>query len=425
MNKTARITLTVILSIIEYILIYCFNTFDFLISIFDSILLLMGIEGSFSSLFSNITSYFAPAPIIYLLNYYIFSTLIYKLALLVWHITGHYNYLKKRYKKVIESCINWLIDIDIHWGVNAKSTEPQNANTCEVLIALRESGLFKNKSEIYRNALNKLLENVTPDGLPSKSLNRSTVVCTSMMLYLVSLEKNDGFSRIENYEKYNNIASLLWDIRNENLGWGVYMKKTDIQYCSFANTSWALQSLNMYDVSQTQEYMNFLKMIFQRSHNGKFSFSPNEGANLVTTAKYLMLFYSLDQQKQNIIKEVYDYKSAIKFVYDQFVKQNIQKETETLYGININQTGAKKVPWNHISAGYAIAALVLAYKNKDLNFIKANGLFKHINGMLKDNITYTNENKCYYTPAGMPYRDNVAYTFPTAYLIYGLSRFID
>lgn len=82
----------------------------------------------------------------------------------------------------------------------------------------------------------------------------------------------------------------------------------------------------MYDVSQTQEYINFLKMIFQRSHNGKFSFSPNEGANLVTTAKYLMLFYSLDQQKQNIIKEVYDYKSAIKFVYDQFVKQNIQKK---------------------------------------------------------------------------------------------------
>lgn len=235
MNKTARITLTVILSIIEYILIYCFNTFDFLISIFDSILLLMGIEGSFSSLFSNITSYFAPAPIIYLLNYYIFSTLIYKLALLVWHITGHYNYLKKRYKKVIESCINWLIDIDIHWGVNAKSTEPQNANTCEVLIALRESGLFKNKSEIYRNALNKLLENVTPDGLPSKSLNRSTVVCTSMMLYLVSLEKMMDLVELKTTK--NTIISLLCcGILETKTSVGVFIWKNRysvLQFCKY------------------------------------------------------------------------------------------------------------------------------------------------------------------------------------------------
>lgn len=425
MNKTIKIIFTIILSIIEYILINYFNIFDFFISWLDGFLLSVGLNESSSSLFSNIASFFAPAPILYLINYYIFSILIYKCALFIWHITGHYSYLKKRYKKVIENCINWLIDIDVHWGVNAKAEEPQNANTCEVLIALRQSGLYKNKSEIYRNALNKLLENVTADGLPSKSLNSATVICTSMLLYLVALEKKDDFGHISNYEKYNQLASLLWNFRNDNIGWGVYMKKTDNQYCSFANTCWALQALLMYDVSKTVEYENYIKMIFQRSHNGTFGFSPNEQANLVTTAKYLILYYSLDPNTQNAIKEIYDYKKGLKFVYNQFVNKNIQKETETLYGINKEKLGARKVPWKHVSSGYAIVSLVLAYKNKDLNFIEANGMFKQINRILENNITYVNDSECYYTPFGMPCRDNTAYTFPTAYLIYGLSCFVD
>ena len=84
--------------------------------------------------------------------------------------------------------MNTLLDIPkgaevIDWGAVDKATETQNANTCEALIALYKSGMYKN--EVFRSTLSKINLEVNERGLCSKSLGKETVVCTSMILYLM------------------------------------------------------------------------------------------------------------------------------------------------------------------------------------------------------------------------------------------------
>lgn len=371
----------------------------------------------------NSCSILFPAGILHVLNQYIFAPFIYYFAIFVWHNTGHYSYYKNRYGDIISKAIDWLVSCKVHWGVENQTVVEQNANTCEGLLAMRAAGLHKDKSAIYEHAFRTVLSNATATGLPSKSLQRPTVVCTSMLLDLVAKERDDPSGIPIDYDKYEKMANILWNARSRKSGWGVYITKTKENECSLANTYWALRALSQYKVGKSKEFCEYLKLIYQRGSQSTFGFHPGDNPRLVTTAMYLNLYYNLDSALQNMLISTYNPESALDFVYNSFVTHNIQIENETLHGMKVSKVpGPVKAPWKHITVGYALDVLLTATRNKRLNLLKRNLLFIRINKLIKDNIKAEGIGYCYYLPQNMEHCNTGIFTYPTAYLVQGLSQ---
>ena len=371
----------------------------------------------------NLCSILFPAGALHVFNQYILAPSVYYLAIFVWHNMGHYGYYKSRYGAIISKGIDWLVSCKVHWGVEDQAEVEQNANTCEGLMAMRISGQHKEKSEIYKQAFITIISNATPEGLPSKSLQHPTVVCTSMLLDLVAKEREDPTGISIDYDKYEKMANNLWNARSQRSGWGVYITKSKENECSLANTYWALRALSQYKVGKTKEFCEYLKLIYQRGSKSTFGFQPGDNPRLVTTAMYLNLYYGLDSTLQNMLNTTYNPKSALEFVYNSFVTHNIQIENETLHGMKVGKVpGPIKAPWKHITVGYALDVLLTAAHNKSLNLLKRNLLFIRINKLIKANVKEDGIGYCYYLPQNMEHCNTGIFTYPTAYLVQGLSQ---
>lgn len=409
MTKKRRIIITVILSIIESI--GCFSLYEYFTIIDNAI--------------GNLLTHIVPVGALFGLNYYILAPGIYYIFSTLYHFFGHYELISKKFNEIAENCVAWLADIDQRWGVIDIAEECQNANTCEGLLAFINVGSNKRYSSIYRDSFQSIVNELTDKGLASKSLNHETVVCTSMVLYLYALEikTSDQFLNYKN--KFNDIAQNLWSIKSE-YGWGVYLEKSNRNNSSIANTFWALRALNEYkDISHTQEYYNMVRRVFEYSNDSVFGYSSADYRRLWPTAMSVILYYNVDETLRNSLKEIYNVKEAINFVYKQFCVKKMEIETETLVGIEEKNKGAKKAPWTHIAIEVSIEALVLAFKNGAISTVKMDLVIERIKKICKTNLVYTDDSrtKCYYIPRDMQKNPNGIYTFPTAYFAWGLSNF--
>lgn len=410
------ITITIILTIIElvtYSIIRKCGYFDFLSS-------------EDSNWINEFLGFVTPAGIIYLLNYYIISPALYYLICIIWHLTGHYGRVSKYFDIQVKQCISWLIQAPMHWGPLYTSEQCQNANTCESLLALKITKYDAKYRVIYEQARENVLNNVTVNGLPSKSLNFETVVCTSMILYLIALEKKAGDSiTSELEEKFEMISRNLWNCKSER-GWGVYVESLEPEYSCVANTFWALIALNNYSIAQTKEYTYFVKRMYEYSNNSVFGFVIGDRPRLCTTAMAVILYFSLDDMLKAAIDQVYDINVAVDYIFDNFCIKNIQCETESLRGINLKCPGSAKAPWTHMTMGFAMEAINLAFKNKKLSLIKMDIYIHKLRKLCKTRLVKLSEQQqCYFIPEGMQLRENGVFTFPTAYFVIGLSAFIN
>ena len=222
------------------------------------------------------------------------------------------------------------------------------------------------------------------------------------------------------------MAEKLWSVRTRSHGWGVYVAETQDENCSLANTYWALRALSWYSIGKTKAFCDYLKSIYEHSCQGKFGFSFGDNPRLIVSSMYLCLYYHMNLETRKKISEAYDHKAAIDFVYKMLVIQNTQLEVETLSGMDIRGNGGPlKAPWNHVTIGYAIEALLLAYKNKDLSILKTDLLFNWINKTIDKNVKTVDGGLCYYIPHSMEHNNKGIYTFPTTYLVQGLSQIYD
>lgn len=118
--------------------------------------------------------------------------------------------IRKQIRRRQRSLLNWLLSRPAHWGITGTASEPQYANTCEGLLALRGAGFIDKKRESYRNAMQTLTEAVVPTGLASRTVNRPTVINTSMLLCLVAQEKKTPADVIDSFDFYDEMAANLW-----------------------------------------------------------------------------------------------------------------------------------------------------------------------------------------------------------------------
>ncbi len=408
-NHREKVVITVILTLLECVIAYSLYNDN----IFDA--------NNFWILF---LSYITPMGFLFFLNYWILSPAIIHITLMVWHLSGHYNCVSKQFNIIATQCVMWLKNMKIHWGVIDTAEEGQNANTCEGLLAMKKTKLDSRFKNAYQEALFSILDSVTERGLASKSLNRETVVCTSMILYIFSLESKTNEKIMWLKDKFNNIANILWNARCNN-GWGVYIERTDGNNCSMANTFWAFRALNEYDISKSEAYRDMLRKIYENSSDSLFGYIVGDTPRVCTTAMSVVIYYSLDEKSQDMINEVYDVNVAVEFVYKLFCFSGLECELEVLHGLETNKQGVKKAPWTHVTVGVVTEALVNAYKNGNLNRIKMNNFIRCLKRICKKRLVYVNgsNQQCYYIPKDMETNCMGIYTFPTAYMAWALSMF--
>lgn len=319
----------------------------------------------------------------------------------------------------LQRLILWLTKIECKWGVLDSSTEKQHANTCEGLLAMKMSGYDRNKKSIYSHIWSQLYQESTENGLTSKSLGKETVVCTSLLLILAAMEKDNlSDSEKEHFEK---MAKKLWDVHNDDYGWGIYVSKTEDSFCSYANTAWALRALYEYkNIRSRKDYQEFCHRIFESALDGHFSFFAGGQPKLMVTALYLGLYYRMDDSWK-MEQSSFDKTKSLNFIYEFFVEKNIQVELETLYGVNPSSLGPKKVPWNHITVWPVLDVLSIAHRNGDLESTRWHKLLFHVKRIIDSNVRVAGNMVCYH-PAGMEESRNGHFTFPTSYLVMGLSQ---
>lgn len=373
----------------------------------------------------NAYSMLFPAGIIHAFNYYVLAPLFCWSYLKVKCYFFRRRCVSREYALVIEDSINWLVSCKTHWGLESNANIAQNANTCEGLLALRLANQHKVRAEIYANAFKMIDLNASVNGLPSKSLQRPTVVCTSMLLYLVAREFEDPVDGISiDRNKYHEMAQRLWEARSEKSGWGVYVDKVaEDNECSLANTYWALRALSQFEIGRSEEFCRYIRLIYQRGNSSRFGFKAGDSPRLTTTAMYLCLYNELGAKVRTLLSSVYNPTEALSYIYANFAPDHVQIEHETLLGLNNgNNPGPVKAPWKHIAVGYALDALLVAVHNKDLSTAKANRLFSEIAKLVRDYVMVRGEGHRCYVPKDMEYCSNGDFTYPTAYLVQGLSK---
>ena len=325
-----------------------------------------------------------------------------------------------RFDTSIRHMVEWLTGLNPRWGAMDSAVEAQHANTCEGLLAMKLSGYDVVKRSCYQRTWKSLCQDMSTIGLSSKSLGRETVVCTSMLLLLAAMERD----HLTDSEKvvFDRMAQNLWEIRNLENGWGVFVSETDDDTCSYANTAWALRALREYEqVRNDPEFSKFCHQIFESERDGTFSYFPGGRPKLIVTAMYMGLYYRMEGLWQEEQLLVFDKQAAIRYIYRAFVEKNIQIELETLYGIDSAGSGPKKVPWNHITVWAALDALSQAYYSGDLDEEQWQRLLRHMTQVIEENVRVSGKIACYH-PEGMEESRRGRFTFPTAYLVMGLSQ---
>ena len=152
-----------------------------------------------------------------------------------------------------------------------------------------------------------------PTGLPSRTVNRPTVINTSMLLCLIARDRQNPSGVIDSYDLYDEIAANLWFLHSEN-GWGPLILRADKKECRLVNTWWALRALCQYGYSEREEegsdFRQLLVGIYEKNRNGTFGFSSSDAPRLTVTSMYLLLYYELPRALREEISRDYDPRAA-------------------------------------------------------------------------------------------------------------------
>lgn len=305
--KRRKVFVTLLVSALE---IWTLLQYNLLTLLRDFICLIFRTETDILDAIALVT----PAGVLYLMNWYFVTPLVEVAFELIQSKIGDFRPIDKQYKVIVRKLNNWLVNMPCHWGAVDKATETQNANTCEALIALYKSGMYKN--EVFRSTLSKINLEVNERGLCSKSLGKETVVCTSMILYLMGELKGKVDYEIW-HDKYDALARRLWNSRCK-YGWGVFMEKPSFEDCSNVNSIWALRALNQYSTRDTREFKEFILEFYEHSKFGKFGFSQQDSSRLTPTAMAIVLYYELEPNLRKRIMQRYKVDEAIKYVFESF-----------------------------------------------------------------------------------------------------------
>lgn len=306
------------------------------------------------------------------------------------------------------------------WGAYSYDEIPQNANTCEGVLALLLSGQEKSYKTLLSERIGYLVKETSPEGLQSKSLKAETVVPTSMYLHICKIY--DG-GRLMNQAK--ELALKLWEARGQS-GWGLYVRNMK-QYTNIGCTYWALMGLNGYDVIPQEEFQRYVGGLFRYentfSYGGTIHDVNPKIPRLYATSMMYCVYQLLTAEHRKQIGNRYDPLKAISYIVNHFDSPYFVNEREAIDGVETEKKlTVHTVSWNHMTMHYSMYAIALAIENGDIPQEEIPTILHRIVKMVREN-SERSDGRLYGSGPDLtlerPQRGKMI--FPSMHLVMGLS----
>lgn len=327
----------------------------------------------------------------------------------------------KSYEKYEEGFLKSIMSCDCKWGACTLDEIPQNANTCEGILALIPSNQNNRYKDVIDDAMEYLERECSEVGLISKSLDIETVVPTSMFLCLCSKLKRYG-------DRINPIAEQLWKVRSKG-GWGIYVRNMG-KYSNIGCTYWALMGLSNNVCISKNEIQKYLKSLFKYEGAYKYGKSIDDIGpripNLYATAMMYILYNLLSEDSKRSIGTRYNPDKALEYIIENFDNPFFLVEQEGIEGIELNgHTSVHTVNWNHISINYSMTAIAVAISNGLLAESEIETVLKRIVKVIDENCE-SNQGLLFWASPNMSINRGARgkMIFPTMQFLMGLSTIV-
>ena len=333
-----------------------------------------------------------------------------------------YTEFLRRAKEYEKEYIQAILFCPCKWGACCFDETHQNTNTCEgaiVLLSTKQSNKYLDEIE---EAIDFLKNEITETGLKSRSLDGTTIVPTSMFLYLHSLY--NGFD----YD-INELAKRLWNARSKT-GWGIYVKQMD-KYANIGCTYWALMGLKEHAQESSDQFQKYLRTLFK--YDGAFSYgntindvNPRFPCLYATSMMYIIYSF-MTKDSQEIVGNKYDPEKALNFIVKNFDTPFYLTEQEGINGVEVEgKISVHTVNWTHISIDYSLKALSIALKNGKLSTKTAKSILSRVLRIIDEN-SEKSGGRLYWSPPNLTIEqgNRGKMIFPTMHFVMGLQSIME
>lgn len=323
-------------------------------------------------------------------------------------------------QNTINNYIKAILYCPCKWGPCSYDTIPQNANTCEGIMAL----ILASQNDTYADLINQIIINLakthTNSGIKSKSLGAETVVPTSMYLYIC---KKYGIKNLQ--EETNNIANYLWDARCDS-GWGLYVKNMD-NYTNIGCTYWAIMGLDGYTTIPDKEFYAYIRSLFKYRNTYTFGRTIDDVNPripfLYSTSMMYIIYMLLSEVDKLFVGSRYNKTKALNYIMQNFDNPFYMVEQEGISGVNLGgTTSVHTVNWNHITIHYSLFAISLAISNGEISPGDTLNILNRVKKIITEN-SEPSDGRLYWSAPNMTLEkgNRGKMIFPTMHFVMGLS----
>lgn len=262
------------------------------------------------------------------------------------------QYLDSRMKR----CLDSLERSEVRWGLCLWDEELRIVNCCEPLLAFFVSGKGESHFDVLEDALSYVEAAKTGQGICAEFLGREFTTSTAMYLWYSSIAGR-GIEEAT-------LASKFWSARTKH-GWGAYAAGGGESVAvNIGCTYWALRSLAYYPgVAGAETRYALIERLLAMSDNGRFSssVSRSDQARMYATSMMFILYCNPPPGRRAKIESRYDWKSALKFIYDNFDQPGYDMELEWI-DAHGSARGSRLDGFSctHASIGFAFEAVGFA-----------------------------------------------------------------
>lgn len=323
------------------------------------------------------------------------------------------HYLDNRTKR----CLDSLERSEVRWGSCLWDEELRVTNCCESLLAFFISDKGESHLDVLEDALSYVEAAKTGQGIRSEFLGREYTTSTAMYLWYSSIAGRG--------DEEEALASKFWIARTKH-GWGPYAAGGESVAMNIGCTYWALRSLAYYPgVAGTETRYALIERLLAMSDSGRFSSSASRSdeARMYATSMMFVLYCNLPPGRRAKIESRYDWKSALKFISENFDQPGYDMELEWIdaYG----GTRGNKIDGfscTHASIGFAFEAMGLAMS---LGLIESKAWPSLLNRVIAvcELHFLTIDGNLYWQASRIPFlmKSRGIHTSPTAQIVLGMN----
>lgn len=324
--------------------------------------------------------------------------------------------LKRSIRGVLQSARDWILSADVYWATTIKGKDRRIGNVVEGLMCLINTvpQLTASHQDIINEATGYLLEQTGKGGLKSITLNKYTVHCTAMGLYILNQlwkTRNYNFNSKELAKIEKLKDSLVASV--SNFGWGFVNEPISSSHdVRIFSTLWALRALAGTKFVHHTKYQTIFTNLVRKIPGQRFGYTYEDEPKVCIISLFLLLAKDLfNSPLSGYVQEAVDITGLLRFLIYEVSRGRLAEVEEYKYPL---KSAPEKLSWVHISGGIAIQALSLhaQYLSKWQRF--------QLRKIVKVVIANNRAKEGYFYEQSISFNKTDPKIFPTAYYCSGI-----